>query len=260
MGAKRFLAGVVASALAWLPLCPAAAQEASVARTSVVRTAVHPDYEPYSGVGLHNGGFAYDLLITSLARAGRKVEVTATEPWARVLRDVIEGRIDALGAVWRTPERDKVLLFSDPIATSRIVFAKRVGDPFEYRDLGDLAGKTIGTVTGYGYTDAFLADGRFRREPIGSTAQNLGKLALGRIDLTLDDASVLAHLLRREVPALQDRITLTAGALQDYAMFIAFSRKGRPDIEAVVADFNSGLAAMRRDGSYDAMVERHGLR
>jgi polar amino acid transport system substrate-binding protein len=255
MEAKRFLAGVVASVLAWLPPGPVAAQD-----TAGVRTAVHPDYEPYSGVGLHNGGFAYDLLIEALKRSGRRVEITATEPWARGLRDVIEGRIDALGAVWRTPERDKVLLFSDPIATSRIVFAKRAGDPFEYRELGDLAGKVVGTVTGYGYTDAFLADGRYRREPIGSTAQNLGKLALGRIDLTLDDASVLAYLLRREVPTLQDRVVLTSGALQDYAMFIAFSRKGRPDIEAVVADFNAGLAAMRGDGSYDAMTLRHGLR
>lgn len=255
MGAKRFLAGVVASALACLPLCQGWAQEAAT-----VRTAIHPDYEPYSGVGLHNGGFAYDLLITALGRQGRKVQITATEPWARGLRDVVEGRIDALGAVWRTPERDKVLVFSDPIATSRIVFAKRVGDPFEYRDLGDLAGKTIGTVTGYGYTDAFLADGRYRREPIGSTAQNLGKLALGRIDLTLDDASVLAYMLRREVPSLQDRIVLTAGALQDNAMFIAFSRRSRPDVEAVVADFNAGLAAMRADGSYDEMTLRHGLR
>ncbi len=255
MGALRFLVVAAASAWAWASACPAVAQE-----TGVVRTAVHPDYEPYSGVGLQNGGFAYDLLATALGRSGRRVEITATEPWARVLRDVIEGRIDALGAVWRTAERDKVLIFSDPIATSRIVFAKRAGDPFEYRSLGDLAGKTIGTVTGYGYTDAFLADGRYRREPIGSTVQNLGKLALGRIDLTLDDASVLTYLLRREVPALQDRIVLTAGALQDNAMFIAFSRRSRPDIEAVVADFNAGLAAMRDDGSYDAMVARHGLR
>jgi len=255
MGAQRFLAVVIASLLAWGQPVSASAQE-----TLAVRTAIHPDYEPYSGVGLQNGGFAYDLLISALGRSGRQVLVTATEPWARVLRDVIDGRIDALGAVWRTPERDKVLLFSDPIATSRIVFAKRIGDPFEYHDLGDLGGKTIGTVTGYGYTDAFLSDDRFRREPIGSTAQNLGKLALGRIDLTLDDAAVMTYLLRRELPALQGRIVLTAGALQDNALFIAFSRKSRPDIDAVVADFNAGLARMRGDGSYDAMAARHGLR
>lgn len=154
--------------------------------------------------------------------------------------------------------RGKVLIFSDPIATSRLVFAKRVGDPFEYRGLGDLAGKRI--LTGYCYTDPFLADGLYRREPIGSTVQNLGKLALCRIDLTLDDTSMLTYLLRRELPALQDRIVLTAGALQDNAMFIALSRRSRPDVEAVVAAFNAGLAAVRNDGNCGAMVARHGVR
>jgi len=82
---------------------------------------------------------------------------------------------------------------------SEIKFIKRRGDPFEYHGLGSLTGKTVGIVKGYGYGDEFLNATNFTRPEVAHTLQNIKKLALGRIDLTLEDEVVARWVIKHKV-------------------------------------------------------------
>ncbi|MFD2263869.1 substrate-binding periplasmic protein [Lacibacterium aquatile] len=216
------------------------------------------DYPPFSDVASPQQGFANELLTAALRRAGHEVEVEML-PWSRALAGVQDGTYDILTCVWRTPDREKTMLFTEPFAVNRLVFAKRTNEPFAYRDLRDLNGKTIGTIPGYAYDEDFLKAASFKREEAASVVTNLRKLSAGRIDLTVEDELILRYVLNTQLSDLRMMLELAPGALSENPLHYAISRE-HPEAEAIARDFNKALAEMKGDGSYDHLLEKHGMR
>lgn len=216
------------------------------------------DYIPYSDAKAPDKGFSPDVLVEALKRAGHEVEVQVT-PWPRALQGTIDGQFDVTTTVWKSPEREKTLMFSDAFVTNRIVFAKPAASDFEFSRLADLTGKTVGTVIGYGYGDDFLKNPDFKRDETINVASNLRKLAAGRIDLTLEDELMMKYLINTQLPEIKGAVGFTRGFLSDNPAYMVFSRKN-PKAEALAADFNRGLAAMKADGTYDRLLEKHKMK
>lgn len=215
-------------------------------------------YPPYSDEDLPEKGFANDLLVQAMRRSGHAVRIVML-PWARALDEAASGRYDIIPALWRTEEREEILVFSAPFIMNRLVFAKPASSDFEFTSLDSLTGRTVGTVIGYAYDEAFLDSTDFVRDPARDVVLNLRRLAAGRIGLTLDDEQVLTHLLNTTLKDLKGQIALTRGALVERGLYMGFP-KARPDAARLAEDFNRGLAGMREDGSYAALLAKHGIR
>jgi polar amino acid transport system substrate-binding protein len=213
------------------------------------------NYAPYSDAALPGHGFANDLTARILQQAGYQVSV-AMLPWVRALEGTESGAFDILPSAWYTEERAQALLFSMPIAQSRLVFVKPAASKFEFRSLKDLAGLRIGTVSGYAYEPDFRASPLFQRQETADVLMNLRRVATGHIDLTLDDELTLRFIIRSRAPELAPLLAVTRGVLSEQGLFVTFSKK-RADAPKLLADFDDGLARMRADGSYQKLLVLH---
>jgi len=225
------------------------------ARAERVTVAGCENYAPYSDVALPGNGFANDLTAKIMKQAGYEVSVSVL-PWVRALEGTESGEFDILPSAWYTEERGQKLLFSMPIAQSRLVFVKPADSKFEFHTLKDLTGLRVGIVSGYTYEPAFLASPLFQRQAVADVLANLRRVATRHIDLTLDDELTVRFIIHSRAPELEPMLALTRGVLSEQGLFVTFSKQ-RPDAAKLLADFNAGLARMRADGSYDKLLVVH---
>lgn len=178
-------------------------------------------------------------------RMEQPVEVHAV-PFKRLMRDLQSGRTAAGGVVW-TPERDDFAVYSAPYAVEHIeVLSQAHGVP-RFTRLEDLHGHRVGVVRGWSYgerVDEGAAQAHWQVEEVDSDAQNLSKLASGRIDYALVNrpaADLLmgdprfARLVRGEAPVV------------DIGIHLALPREDA-DL-ALLREFDARIAAMQADGT-----------
>jgi polar amino acid transport system substrate-binding protein len=216
------------------------------------------DWEPYSDEHLPNYGFDNDLLIEAMERAGYDVKIVML-PWSRALQGATDGEYDILPSIWYTPERAEKLVYSKPFATNRLRFVKPIGSNFDYRKLEDLKGMHVGTLNAYAYPIEFLNSALFFREPVSTLVQNLKKLAMGRIDVAVDDELTLKYVLNTKASDIADKLSFAKGVLSENQLYVGFAKK-RKDAAELASAFNRGVAAMRMDGSYEALLKKHHMK
>ncbi|MCE9790270.1 transporter substrate-binding domain-containing protein [Shewanella indica] len=199
-------------------------------------------------------GLALEIVQSALAVHCYRLQVEL-KPWARALRSAKEAKTDLLLATWHTPEREQVLLFSEPYLQNRQRFIKRRGDPFEYTDLDSLNGKRIGVVRGYSYQTGFRAARDFIRVPNNSLESNLKMLAVGRLDLTLEDEIVATDTFWRLHQ--EDSFDFTGPPLDIRNLHLSTSRL-HPHGAELIAEFNQGLETIKKNGEYAKILAKYG--
>ena len=203
-------------------------------------------------------GLSLEVIRAAMKTQGYVVKMEYM-PWARAEESVKNGTYDLLPDVWLTEERTQYLAFSDPYAANEVKFIKRKGDAFEYTDLQSLKGKTVGIVKGYGYGDAFSKSDLFKKEEVPDIITSVRKLLATHIDLTLEDQIVASTLISQVDPSLLDRIEFTHGSLSTNNLYIAVGRKN-PQQKEIIAAFNRGLSIIKGDGTYNRILESHGIK
>jgi len=108
-----------------------------------IKMCVDPDWEPYEKIN-ENGeheGIAADLVKLVATRVGANIVLHKTKDWTQSVKESKEGRCDILSFINQTAERDKWLLFTEPIFYDNNVFITREEHPF-ITDAKALKGKT----------------------------------------------------------------------------------------------------------------------
>lgn len=215
-------------------------------------------YPPFIDPTQPKQGISLQIVRAAYATQGYAVDMRFV-PWARALDSVKSGEYDILPNAWWTQERAAFLLYSEPYMKNEIKFIKRKGDPFEYNGLGSLTGKTVGIVRGYGYGDEFLKATNFARPEVSEILQNVKKLVLGRIDLTLDDEIVARWIIKHDAPGLLQQIEFTQNALSSQQLHVTSGLKN-PRHKAIIEAFNKGLATIKANGTFDKILRENGLK
>src|SRR5215203_2414018 len=137
--------------------------------------------------------FALDLVEAALGRVGLTSTTTIVEP-AAFTTTLLEGNYDGSAAVWKDPERERVLVFSQPYLENRLILVGRRDEDVSAAALGDLKGKRIALVEGYSYGDAIAPSGVI---PVAARSEEDGlALVLARkADFVLMDELVVQYLL-----------------------------------------------------------------
>jgi polar amino acid transport system substrate-binding protein len=212
-------------------------------------------WSPYLDADLPEGGLAADIVRTALTRAGYEIRPNI-EPWERAYQGTAVGVYDVVAAIWQSPEREQELLFSEPYLLNDVIFIGRRGKLIDYETLSDLAGLRIGVVRGYAYEPRFDSHPDLIRVANGHLVQNLLLLRQGKLDLVVGDKWSILHEISEFLPGDVDRFTLLARPLARRALRLGVSREN-PRAAEIVADFDGAIAAMREDGTFDAIVRRH---
>lgn len=164
---------------------------------------------------------------------------------------VQSGQADALMAgTTITEARKKVFTFSDPYFDTKIVIATTKKNTVS--DYSQLKGKTVGVKNGTA-AQSFLDEHKdeygynIKTFDTGDTMYN--SLSTGAVDAVMDDEAVIQYAIQQG----QDlAINIEGEAIGSFG----FSVKKGSQYEYLIDDFNTALAEMKEDGTYDRIVQK----
>ncbi|MCI0666442.1 MAG: transporter substrate-binding domain-containing protein [Methylococcaceae bacterium] len=216
-------------------------------------TVVAKEEEPFISRKLPGQGLSATIVKSALERAGYPVTF-AFETWPRAYEGAEIGVYDIVGSIWYTDERAREFEFSDPYLMHEIKFIKRKSDQdIKFDSLDDLDGLVVGTLQDYAYDDEFLKSRKFIKVPQNYLLQNLLKLSLGEIDLTLDEERKIRYQLNQFMKSSVKDLEFLPKPLIRRGTHIAVSRS-HPEHEKIIDAFNRAIQAMKADGSYEKIL------
>lgn len=201
--------GRACACVAFFHLFPAAVclgVELSAAEVEYVRghgpvtMCVDPDWIPFEWIneqGEHEG-IAADLNRLVAERTGLRFELVRTRSWDESLALSKEGGCQVLSFLNQTPEREKWLLFTEPLFSDPNVFITREEHPF-IADPGDLIDETIVFPSGTSMEEIVR-----RRYPnlavrtVGTENEAIGMVSGKQADMTLRSLIVAAYTIKKE--------------------------------------------------------------
>ena len=208
-------------------------------------------------------GYGVEILREALQASGSTL-VYRTVNWTRAVEEVRVGHADAV--IGMTMDEVRGFVFpKEPIGMSALGFIARSDSDFHYAGPFSLENRVVGMAAGYvfggpagDYIRHYQAD-RARVQVIAgddALALNLRKLTAGRIDLVVDDANVLAHLLNSIGPGTGLKL---AAAVDATPVYVAFSPV-LPDAHALCALLDAGIRRMRGSGRLAQILARYDVR
>ncbi|MBL6537228.1 ABC transporter substrate-binding protein/permease [Streptococcus suis] len=195
-------------------------------------------------------GLDVDIINEVAERSGWTVSQTFPGFDAAV-NAVQSGSADALMAgTTITEARKKVFTFSDPYFDTKIVIATTKSNTVSSYE--DLKGKTIGVKNGTA-AQAFLNE---NKDKYGYSVKTFdtgdlmyNSLSAGAVDAVMDDEAVIQYAIQQG----QDlSIDMDGEAIGSFG----FAVKKGSQYEYLVEDFNTALAEMKEDGTYDAIMTK----
>lgn len=130
-------------------------------------------------------GVVVDIAKALGEKLGRRIEVRAMD-WQEAQHLVLDGQAHALLQINRTPDREEIYSFSEPLLSSEFVII-RPQDETDIKGELDLEGKRVGVkIGGYAY-DVLGGDDQIDRVAILSAAQGLEFLISGDLDAVIVD-------------------------------------------------------------------------
>ena len=137
-----------------------------------------------------------------------------------------------------------VVMFTEEI----LLFPK--GASFPVTQLGDLKGKTIATIFGYGYA----GENQFTRHDTMDNIAQLGMVALGRADAAIIDRYEYQYMLRHSdaIQAIADK--LEKGPVINRTALKMRIHSSRPDL---VAPINNAINDMKTDGTIGKIISSY---
>jgi polar amino acid transport system substrate-binding protein len=207
-------------------------------------------WPPYVTQQLYKNGVAVVLTEEALIRAGYK-PITTIESWPESLEATADGTYDVITGVWLTDERAEQLEFSEPFIKNYIVFVTRDDNYIEFNEREDLKGLRIGVVKDYAYSNEPYDTTGINISAAGSARENIQHLLAGELDLVLADSRVALFEIDQLIAGKQ--LSIIRKPLVTRGLRIAVA-KTHPDAKKIVADFDASIAAMKLDGSYNAIL------
>lgn len=216
------------------------------------------EYEPYVSKSENRKGFMYEVVVAAFSEAGVEVRIEY-RPWRRCALMVEDGEAFGTFPYAKTPKREKYAWFTDKICECRNVFfyLKERMDGFEFSRLGELRPYCIAGTSGHYYEDIFR-DTRLRVDYAPGEASGVHKIWMMRTDLFAEDEMVGWNLINRIFPSDKHKFGSTA-PWNTNPQYIMVSKK-YPWARDIMARFNKGLAAIRKNGTYDRILSKYFLR
>lgn len=260
----RFQGRKLVSKLWWLMLLAtgAFAEPSQPDNTVVIGTAHFPPFRIVGAKG-EVGGADAEIVKTIFRRMGYTIDLQVY-PWARTYKLGKSGRLPVIFSFTKNAEREKHFFFSDPINSIKDVLFKNKARDLNWRRLADLKGLAVGVSQGYAYAPDFMSlvdSGNIKPDyAAGKNPEmiHLRKLAKGRLDVFICEASVCSYMIQRNADQFSGvhYINRIVGEVRTFHVGFA---KAHPKAKTMLQGFNAELAKMRQAGELDRFYRRFGI-
>jgi len=161
---------------------------------------VDPDWEPFEVInasGEHEG-IAADLVTLAAKRAGVKLKLLRTKTWDETLEYSKSKKCDILSFVNQTPEREKWLIFTQPILSDPNILITREEHPF-VGDLHGLDAESVVLPSGTAILERFSKDfPNLKMIPVVSESDAMQMVSEKKADMTVRSLIVAAYIIKKE--------------------------------------------------------------
>ena len=212
-------------------------------------------WSPYVSAELPDNGFAVNIVMTALKRAGYTPSLKLVD-WPNDLEGTQQGRYDVIASIWITGERKGDLVFSKPIIENNVKFMVRTDSNIQIPNPKELKGYRIGVVEDYAYTQGAYSDLPVEFVKMETVKENLQQLLDGKIDIAVADERVALYVLNNQLPGGIKEIRFVEENVSTRGLRIAVSRQ-RADAEKIVTDFEAELQRMKDDGTYIDILHQY---
>ena len=257
------------------PAAPAAVTPVAVAKDELLSEVLEiqlltaRDYAPFTDPSLPNGGMITELLDNALERADVKHNVNWINFWGAHLDPLLTERKYDMGFPWTRPlpstcpnDEDKRcnFLFSDSLfQVLRVLFVNK-DNPISFDTDSELEGRSLCRPEGY-YLHDLDQDGRnwlkekkiTLLQPV-SVRECFELLVAGKVD-----AVAINDFTGREAIAkagIHDQVVALNRELSIESLHVLI-HKTHPKATIMLNMVNKGLAALKKSGTYDKIMEKH---
>ncbi|WP_156111711.1 substrate-binding periplasmic protein [Thalassospira australica] len=201
----------------------------------------------------------YDVEVLRAAFAGRNITViTPFYPWRRAYFLARTGQVDGLCSCSYLPERDADFLFSDTLGYVRVAFYATQPEMLaRIETIEDASNLTVGVVNGYSL-EATAKKAGLDVLITNSEATLVDMLRTRRIDVALSFKAPMDHLLSERAKQENDTVDIAAKLISESPYYSCITRK-IDNADAIMDELNKGLATVRENGLYDAILDKYGL-
>ncbi len=221
------------------------------------------EWAPYTGEKIADYGMAAEIVTAACKAVGLHAEYEFF-PWKRAERGVSLGTHLGTFPYRELPEREGQFLFSKTLFSSSfaiVMHKKNVNsNMFKYSSIDDFKSYTVGIVTGTDAVRLPLVRMGVRVEEVPGAAQNLRKLAAGRIDFYIDDKAVIHQALKQSFSAEQIAEFAFSendfGVKNDFKIMISLKY---PNSRETLAKIDEGLNRIAETGEYNNILAKYGL-
>lgn len=182
-------------------------------------------------------------------------------PWPRALSAVKDGNADAIFTAYRTPEREKFLEYSHEVLVPQVVslYIKKGSGRTFTGDFQELAPYVIGILSTISYGrgfDAAREKYKLKTDRVDNLELNFKKLVAGRLDYVISNRYSAQYVINalgieKDVQELTVPVEVTPS-------FVGFAKT--PRATKLIEAFDAGLRELKRNGRYDAIMERFDVR
>ena len=223
---------------------------ATEAPPAVYKIGTNAEYPPFENVDEAGEIVGFDVdLITAIAEAsGFEFEWVNTR-WDGIFVALQSGEFDAvISAATITDERAEIVNFSDPYFNAGQMIVVRAGEA-EIEGPEDLAGKKAGVQLGT-TGDIWLTE-QTQAEVVRFDENTLAfqSLANGDVDAAVADGPTAVDIVKAN-PEMMLKVLPDVYTEEFYGIAV---NKDRADLLQAI---NAGLAAVRADGTYDAIYDK----
>ncbi|NVK17796.1 MAG: transporter substrate-binding domain-containing protein [Methylocystaceae bacterium] len=208
-------------------------------------------FEPFTDPNDPKGGFLVEVARKAFAHQGHDIEIEF-HPWARAMKEAETGRYDGLLSAYYNEDRGKVFHFSAPLNTTQMVFVglRNRFDTNHYETLDDLKPYHIATGRKWAYSEEFENRSDLKKEMVDDEPEGIHLLYKGRVDLF----AVNIDQYRNAISKMDDydisRTIIMSPAISTNDQHLAAPRY-QPNTEKMLNAFNTGMAAIKANGTYN---------
>lgn len=236
------------------PAADAASAPAPAAAERVYAVGTDAAYAPFESQNDKGEivGFSVDIMNAVAEKGGFKVKFINT-PWEGIFNSLLQGDRDLLiSSITITDERKQTMDFSDPYFDAmQLIAVKADSKVAKFADLKKLkVGVQTGT-TGDGVVSDLLGKTSTSVRRFESTPLALKELEAGGVDAVVADNGVVVHYVANN-PGAKFKTVSDTGSFAPERYGIAV-KKGNAEL---LEKINQGLAAIKADGSYDAIYRK----
>ena len=218
-------------------------------------TVVANIWPPYVDESLDGDGLAMKIVSTAFKKVGYDPQVRV-EKWEKALAGSKLGVYDVAGAIWKTDKRKEKLLYSDAYLTNNIVLITQSSNTMTYSAMSDLRGLLVGVLKDYEYDQKFMADARILKFQANRLTQNLIAVQKGSLDLAIADKRLAMYELKHFMGNNSSDFRFLPKPLSSRKLYIA-APIANEQSKTLIKKFNQGLAKMKKDGSYQKIIDEY---